>query len=494
MTGKRGMGIMANTIFSVADLFCGAGGESTGIVEAARAAGHEIDLLAVNHWDLAIETHTRNHPDARHLCESIQSIDPVQAVPRGRLQLLWASPECTHHSNARGGRPKSDQSRASAWLILKWLQELYVEHVIIENVPEFVNWGPLDAAGRTLKKRRGELFAAFLNALRALGYRVDWRVLNAADYGAPTTRRRFFLQARRVKGAIRWPEPTHAEKTIDDGLFADTRKRWVPAREIIDWDVPGKSIFNRKKPLADATLARIECGIRKYWGAWAEPFLVILRGTGTARRVDVPLPAVTAGGQHLGLVEPMFIPQHGGGTVKPVSRPLSTVATAGSISLVEPFIAILRGQSKTRGIDMPLPTVSCGGIHAGVIEPIITQSEHANRVRSGAEPMPTITTSSRGFGVARPFLVQYYGNGDARSVDVPLDTVTCRDRFGLVSPDAVELDIRFRMLLPHELAAAQGFPADYWFAGNKSDQVKQIGNAVPCPVARALTECVVRAA
>lgn len=451
--------------FSVADLFCGSGGESAGIIESVQRAGREIDLLAVNHWELAIETHSRNYPNARHYCEPVQNVDPARAVPRGRLNLLWASPECTHHSNARGGRPRTDQKRASAWLILKWLQELYVEHVIIENVPEFVQWGPLDARGRLLKNRRGETFQAWINAIRSLGYRVDWRILNAADYGTPTTRRRLFIQARRKNGRIRWPEPTHTRRPQTDGLFGDNRKPWVPARDVIDWSIPGQSIHHRQKPLAEATLSRIEAGIRRYWGEWAEPFLVVLRGTGSVRDVHQPCPALTAGGQHLGLVRP--------------------------------FITQSEQNGRVHSIDRPLPTVTCSSRGYGLIEPFILATGHnstpESRIRGISQPLSTVVTKAEHCMVS-PFLVQYYGNGGARSIDVPLDTVTTKDRFGLVEGNTYTLDIRFRMLLPHELAAAQGFPVDYSFAGNRSDQVRQIGNAVCAPVARALTDCVVDAA
>ena len=235
------------------DLFCGAGGESTGLRNAARALGLDLELLAVNHWDLAISTHSMNHPEARHLCESIQSIDPLEAIPSGRVNLLWASPECTHHSIARGGRPRSDQSLASAWLILKWLSELYVERVIIENVKEFADWGPLGADGKPLKSKKGESFRAFLSSLKALGYRVDYRILCAADYGDPTTRRRLFIQAVRGNRPITWPEVSHTESP---DLFGSSP--WKPAREIIDWSIPGSSLFDRKKPLAPATMARID--------------------------------------------------------------------------------------------------------------------------------------------------------------------------------------------------------------------------------------------
>ena len=404
------------TIYA-ADLFAGAGGETTGLLKAADALNFNVDLLAINHWERAIETHAKNHPFARHYCDPIQNVDPVKAVPGGRLDLLWASPECTHHSNARGGRPKNDQSRATAWLILKWLQELYVDRVIIENVPEFTTWGPLGANGKSLKSGKGKIFEAYINSIKALGYRVDWRVLVAADYGDPTTRKRLFIQAVRGKKKIVWPMPTHS-KTID--MF--TSKKWVPAKDIIDWNIPGKSIFTRKKPLAENTLKRIEAGILKYWGEYAEPFLVILRGQSTVRSINLPLPTVTGSGAHYGLIEPFIL------------------ATGHAKSI------------RNRSLSEPLSTV-------------VTKAEHC---------------------LVEPFLVKYYGQSLAHSIDLPLDTVTTKDRYALIEGDSFEFDIRFRMLLPHELAAAQGFPKEYWFSGNRSDQVKQIGNAVPCGLAREL--------
>jgi len=446
------------------DLFCGAGGESTGMSLAVKSLNYKIDLLAINHWDVAIETHSKNHPEARHMCESIQSIDPLKAIPGGRLDLLWASPECTHHSNARGGRPRSDQSRASAWLVLKWLSDLYVDRVIIENVPEFTSWGPLGADGRPMPSKKGETFQAFISALKSLGYRVDWRILCAADYGDPTTRRRMFLQAVRGKNRISWPEMSHSD-TAD--LFNSSP--WRPAREIIDWSIPGESIFSRKKPLAPATMARIEAGIQKFWGEWAEPFLILMWGTGkgqipsTALSLDRPVPTLTAGGGHIGLVEPFLVRYNGGvNRFSRVEAPVGTLDTSNRYGLVEPFILASghRSSIRVRDINEPLSTV-------------VTKAEHC---------------------VVEPFLIKYYGSGDAQPVRVPLGTVTTKDRFGLVSARDCGLDITFRMLQPHELAAAQGFPRGYWFAGTKTDQVKQIGNAVPVNTAKALCESILRSA
>ena len=291
------------------DLFCGAGGTSTGLIRACEALGYGVDLLAVNHWSVAIDTHARNHPGVRHVCANVDAVDPRRAVPGGRLDLLVASPECTHHSNARGGRPVSDQQRASAWHVLRWAEALHVDHVLIENVPEFQTWGPIGANGRPLKSKRGETYRAFLGALGSLGYRVEARVLNAADYGDPTTRRRLFIMARRGNRRPVWPAPTHSRDGKD--LFG-MQPRWRPARDIIDWSIAGRSIFQRKKALAAATLRRIEAGLRRFGGPALEPFLVVLRNHSVGRSLDDPAPTVTTSGAHLALCQPFVLPQQSG--------------------------------------------------------------------------------------------------------------------------------------------------------------------------------------
>lgn len=435
------------------DLFAGAGGTSTGLALAAGELGAALDLAAVNHWETAVETHSRNHPGARHYCAAIDSLDP-RRVAGGRVDLLVASPECTHHSNARGGKPISDQSRASAWCVVRWAEALQPRFVLVENVREFQTWGPLDVRGRPMKSRTGETFEAWLGALRSLGYRTSVRVLNCADFGDATTRRRLFVLAWRGRSATApWPMESHAEDGSAD-LFG-ARARWRAAREIIDWTLDGQSIFRRKRPLAEATLARIIEGLRRFGGAAAEPFLVVLRNHGAAARLDAPLPTITAGGTHLGLVEPFVLQQQSGGVPRAVRDPLPTLATKGAVSLIEPFLVPRYGERpgqrpRTHAIDKPAPTIPC-----------------------------TVQV-----GLAQPFLVRYQGTGGPESIEAPVSTITTRDRLGLVEP--VELDIRFRMLAPHELAAAMSFPTDYDFAGTRTDVIRQIGNAVPVSTARAL--------
>ena len=213
--------------FQIGDMFCGAGGSTTGIQQAIDAMGCRAKIWAFNHWNIAIDTHSSNYADVNHICASVENLDPTTIFPKRELDLLWASPACTHHSVARGGRPKCEQQRAPAWIILHWLENLNVKRVIIENVPEFRNWGPLDNEGRIIRESKGLTFQAFITGIKSLGYSVDYRVLNAADYGDPTVRKRLFIQA--IKGAgreITWPNITHVSKQDEVNL-----PQWIPARE-----------------------------------------------------------------------------------------------------------------------------------------------------------------------------------------------------------------------------------------------------------------------
>lgn len=506
-------------IIRAADLFCGAGGASNGLARAADRMGRSLDLVAVNHWPMAVDTHTRNHPGARHLCEDLETVNPRKAVPGGHLDLLMAGPECTHHSTARGGKPVNDQSRASAWCILRWASTLTIDRILIENVREFMSWGPIGSNGRPLKSRRGETFQAFLEGLRSLGYRFDHRILNAADHGDPTTRERLFIQAVRGRRPIVWPEPTHTKGGGAD-MFG-TRKPWRPAREVIDWSIPGESIFTRKRPLSPNTLARIAAGLRKFGGLAAEPFLVLLNSTNpkrlpsTAMDIDRPVPTITGSG-HIGLCEPFIVPFRGerdGETPRTHSldEPMPTVTTIRGHGLVEPFIlppeGIYRGNAP-RSVDDPLQTITAGRGGGQLVEPFVISMEHSEKraaepfvvptnhgaSKGGSQraypidrPMPTITTVDA-WGLIEPFITKYHGNVSAVPVSDPLPTIDCKDRFGLVeiNGQAAQLDIRFRMLQPHELAAAHSFPPDYQFAGNREQRVKQIGNSWPNALSEAL--------
>lgn len=363
------------SVLNIADLFCGAGGTSTGVIQAATRLGYSPRLTAVNHWQRAVDTHTANHPEARHLCASVDSLNPRHLFAEGELDVLWASPECTHHSRARGGKPMLDQSRATAWCVTRWADALRPACIMVENVPEFEEWGPLDDAGKPIPGQAGRTFFAWVETLRAIGYTVDWRKLSAADFGDPTTRTRLFVQAVRGGRRIVWPDATHTEQA---DLFG--RPRWRSAESaVIDWSLPAPLISDRKRPLAPRTMARIKEGLARYGGSF------------------------------------------------------------------------------------------------------IVAMEHGGRTIDAAQPLPTITCAKGG---AFALVVEYYGKGVARPVTEPLPTVTCNDRFGLIQFDS--RGVGFRMLQPHELAAAQGFPPTYKFTGTKRDITRQIGNAVPCGFARAL--------
>lgn len=483
-----------------ADLFCGAGGTSTGLGQAAERLGRSLELVAVNHWERAVETHAKNHPSAAHFCQSLADLDPKKAVPGGKLDLLVASPECTHHSVARGGKPINDQSRASAWCVLRWCTALRVDRVLIENVPEFQTWGPIGATtNRPIKRRKGETFRAFVDALRSLGYAVDWRVLNAADFGGATTRKRLFLQAVRGRARIEWPNPTHAANPTP-GLLGDRRK-WRAAREVIDWSLPGESIFGRKRPLSENTLKRIAAGLKKFGGAAAEPFLVLLNGGGRQG----------AGGvkslQEHAVVEPFIVPTNYGERegqsprCHDINKPMPTVVASGQThGLVQPFITRVSNggdyNCRSKDLNTPLGTITTANNFA-LVEPFILPHRQFDNmsVDDIDAPMRTITATNGGSNaLVVAVIVPYYANGQAGSVGEPLRTVTTRDRFGVVIPDGCQLDIRFRMLQPHELAAAMGFPANYKITGNRAEQVRQIGNAVEVNQARELCHQMLEAA
>lgn len=259
----------------VADLFCGAGGSSTGAKRALSELGYRMNLVCVNHWDTAIDTHTKNHPEARHYCADVSAVRPHIAVPEGRLDLLMASPTCTFHSRARGGKPVSDQQRMDPWHIIGWLTELKVDRLLVENVPEFVKWGPVSPrTGKPIKSKEGEYFDRWVETICNLGGRFDHRFLNCADYGDATTRERWFGQARFDRVKITWPEASHAKRGKVIDLFAAGRKPWRAAREIIDWNVRGRSIFNRPIPLSPRTLERILAGAIKL--RWPELYIVAI--------------------------------------------------------------------------------------------------------------------------------------------------------------------------------------------------------------------------
>ena len=502
-----------NDRFRFVDLFCGGGGSITGAINALNNAGVRYEGRGFNHWDIAIRTIQLNHPeiipDFSRACTPIEAVIPDEIFPDDprRIDVIWASPSCTHHSVAAGGIPRSNQLRSQPEHIIPYLRLTKCRRLYIENVKELRSWGPLldddtrikgklYKAGQPDPRKAGKYFDLLMQEIRASGYKVDMQIMNAADYGAATSRERLIVQAvRRSSGEkILWPEPTHS-RTPD--LFGC--KPWRSAAEIIDWTIPGESIFDRKKPLCEKTLRRIEAGIKKYWGAWAEPFLVILRGTNddqianSAVPLTAPLPAITTSGAHFALIQPVFVDQsHPGEERSDASRcktgPLGTITTVNNWSVVSPFITRYNGgDNRNHDASEPLPVIDTSNRY-GVISPLFVPQHGGGTVQPCEAPLSTIATTGS-IGVVTPFLVEYYGNGETRNpLSEPLATITTHDRFGLIEgriltlPDGqkYKLDITHRMLTAKELAAATGFPAGYRFFGGDTAAKKQIGNAV-CP-------------
>lgn len=444
----------------IVDNFAGGGGASTGI---ELAVGRSVDI-AINHDAVALSMHEVNHPQTRHYCESVWDIDPRTVTDGRPVGLAWFSPDCRHFSKAKGGAPVSPRVRGLAWVVLRWIGTVRPRVVMLENVEEFVTWGPLvrDASGdmRPCPKRKGQTFNAFLNAIRRHGYQVETRELRACDFGAPTIRKRLFLIARCDGLPIVWPEPTHGL-----GLLP-----YRTAAEVIDWSLPCASIFERRRPLAGNTLRRIAEGLRRYVIDAPDPFIVEIANYGSkprANSIHDPLRTITANpkGGSFALVA-AFLAKHYTGVVGADLRiPAPTVTTVDHSALVTSHLVKLKGTCRDgQSLREPLHTVQAGGNH---------------------------------YGEVRAFLLKYYSEGGQwQSLREPLHTVPTKDRLGLVlvhgEPYRI-VDIGMRMLEPHELFAAQGFPADYIFNrdahGNritKAQQVAKCGNSVCPPLAAAL--------
>ena len=424
------------------DLFAGGGGASTGI---ELATGRHVDI-AINHDPAAIAMHKVNHPHTKHYLENVWEVDPREATQGRPVGLMWASPDCKHFSKAKGGKPVDKNIRGLAWVIVKWAKLVRPKVIIMENVEEFKTWGPL-IDNRPDPKRKGETFGQFVKALKRFGYQVDWRELRACDYGAPTIRKRLFLIARCDGEKIVWPEPTHGDPDTLE-VRAGLLEPWHTAADIIDWTLDCPSIFERKRPLAENTMKRIAKGIQKFVVENPNPFIV----NNTA---------------------PFLMQYHSykgdGARGQVMDRPLLTQDTSNRYALVTSHIIKLRGTKNGGNIghktDEPLHTISAGGTHLGEV---------------------------------RAFLMAYYGTSVGSDLREPMRTVTTKDRFGLITvhgKDYQIADIGMRMLQPHELFAAQGFPADYVIDKDetgkkftKKDQVAKCGNSVCPPIAEALVK------
>ena len=515
-------------IFTV-DLFCGAGGASTGLQEALKRKQMKHKGLAINHWAVAVDTMKRNHPDIDTKQMSIEEAVPADLVPGGEVDLLWASPSCTHHSRAKGGKPRSNQLRAQPELVLTWLDQLFVRRVIIENVPEFVEWGPLNKNGKPIKRLKGACFQTWVKAIEARNYTVEWRIVNCADYGDATSRRRFFLKAvRKGCGKIHWPEPTHAENPQPD-LFRTELKKWRGVHECVDLNDTGRSIFNREKPLAQNTLRRILVGLRKFNGldfqmdmlgsncgdenrvkllsaplptqqaggnrsAVVRPFVVRLNNNCDVEDVDSPLSTVTTSGAHHMICQPLVVDFTRNGKAKPANEPIGSQHCNDRFGIVTPYLITEQTNNAPRGIDKPLRAQTT--VRKDYLcTPLVMGQQACAAAKPIDKPCPTIATGGA-VRVITPLILDMSrpgGNdsGHIRPANKPIQTLTTCDNVQGVFPmleDGRLIDIHIRMLKPSELAKAHSFPDDYLLTGNRSEQVKQIGNSVPVMTACAMCE------
>ena len=501
----------------IVDNFAGGGGASTGI---EIATGISVDI-AINHDPEAIKMHKANHPSTKHYCESVWDVDPVEACKGHPVGLAWFSPDCKHFSKAKGGKPKDKNIRGLAWVALRWAGKVRPRVIMLENVEEFKTWGPLNRSHRPIKAKQGVTFRKFVRQLKELGYAVEFRELVAADYGAPTMRKRFFMIARCDGKPIVWPEPTHGPAD-SEAVKAGLLKPYVGAYTQLDFSLPCPSIFDTAeeikekygiravRPLAPKTMERIARGLKKFVIDNAEPFIVPIgygERKGQEPRVhDIknPLPTIVSSGKHY-LCAPALIQYHSETSKdevrgQEITEPIMTVDGSNRYGLVTSFIQKYYGgnyQGNGSDVKEPLHTITTLERNSLCAVNLIQMNNHCDG-RDVREPIPTITAGDGHFGEVRAFLIKYYGQGTGQDIKEPLDTVTAQDRFGLVTVNGVDyqiVDIGLRMLEPRELYGCQGFPDDYIidhdYTGKeypRSEQVRRCGNAVCPPIPAALVK------
>ena len=439
----------------IVDNFAGGGGASTGIEDATGCC---VDI-AINHDPEAIKMHKANHPYTEHYCEDVWQVDPVKACKGYPVGLAWFSPDCKHFSKAKGGKPKDKFIRGLAWVACRWAGLVRPRVIMLENVEEFKTWGPLNRGHHPIKSKQGKTFEKFVQQLMDLGYEVQFKELVAADYGAPTMRKRFFMIARCDGKPIVWPKPTHGPADSAE-VKAGLIKSYVGAYTQLDFSLPCPSIFDtseeiKKKygiravrPLARKTMDRIARGVKKFVLDNPDPFVI------EDESEDIKMP--------------IMIQYHSETTKDEV-----------------------RGQ----GIENPIMTVDSSNRY-GLVTSFISKFYKSGTGQDIREPLHTITAGDGHFGEVRAFLTKYYGSGTGQEIKEPLDTITAQDRFGLVTIYGTEyqiVDIGLRMLEPRELYGCQGFPEDYIidhdYTGKiypRAEQVKRCGNAVCPPIPAAM--------
>lgn len=531
----------------VVDLFAGGGGASVGI---EMALGRQVDI-AVNHDAAAVSLHEANHPQTKHHTCDVFEVDPREVTQGRPVGLLWASPDCTYHSKARGAKPirhKHRKRRALAWVVTRWAGQVRPRVIMLENVEEFADWGPLVGPPDQLRpcpRRRGRTFRTWRRSLERLGYHVEKRELRACDYGAPTIRKRLFVIARCDGRPIVWPEKTHGP---------GRKHPYRTAASCIDWSIPMCSIFATReesrawgklhgqaapvRPLAEATMRRVARGVKRYVIDNPKPYIVGVggrQGQSPERPLDAPMQTITAKADSA-VVAPVIVPNNTNNAPHSADRPVPTITGGGRNILVAPYLVPRYGERegqepRTRSVEEPSPVIVPSGNGASLVAafmakhftgvdgaplteptPTVTTIDHNALVAAHIQrdfgtstgsaadtPIGTITSVFGGHaGLVASFLAKYYGTGDGDELSNPTPTITTKDRFGLVTVTVrgepyYIADIAMRMLQPRELYNAQGFPRSYIIDRGadgrkltKTEQVRMVGNSVCPPIAAAL--------
>jgi len=470
----------------IIDSFAGGGGASTGI---EMAFGRSPDI-AINHDAQALAMHEANHPDTEHFVSDIWAVNPIEATRGQPVAFAWFSPDCKHFSKAKGSKPVKRHIRDLAWVVIKWARLVRPAVIALENVEEFRDWGPLGTDKKPCPRRKGQTFRHWVEALRRIGYEVDWWELRACDYGAPTIRKRLVLVARCDGGPITKPEPTHG-RPDDPRVIAGDLQPHRTAAEIIDWSIPCPSIFltsddarelrqshgiQIKRPLAENTMRRIAQGVVRYVLEDPDPFLVVCNHSGDSFRgqdFGAPMATITANRDAHGLVMPYFVPRYGERDgqeprTRKVTDPLPVIVpTANGASLIAPFLAQHNTGVVGHDARTPVSTIVQRATTQAVVAPHLVSLKGSDRRMQPVDaPAPTICAGGGHAAAVAAFLVKYYGTDQRGSITDPAATVTTRDRFGLVTVSIageqwILADIGMRMLTTRELFRAQGFRDSY---------------------------------
>lgn len=512
------------------DLFCGAGGTSTG-VSTARLDGEECAkvVACVNHDANAIASHASNHPDAMHFTEDIRTLDLTPLVGHLKecraenpeaLTVLWASLECTNFSRAKGGQPRDADSRTLAEHLFRYIEEIKPDYIQIENVEEFMSWGEVDENGKPVSMDKGKSYLRWVRNVERYGYNFEHRILNAADYGAYTSRKRFFGIFARKGLPIIFPEATHS-KNAEKSLFDDMQK-WRPVREVLDFENEGESIFGRKKPLSEKTLERIYAGLIKYVAGGKEAFMIkynsVNKKTGKycPPSLDDPCPTVACQNR-LALAKVSFLSKQYSGC--PYNKNMSVDSPAGTITTIDhhAFVSVQYGNGYNIPLNSPAPTLTTKD-KLSIVKPCFLDNQYGNGKPTSVESVSGCLTTNpkQNLVTCDRFLMNPQFGSVGSSIENPCFTLIARmDKrppyliitetggveiqiFADDSPMTVKIkefmalycvvDIKMRMLTVVELLLIQGFPKDYILIGTQAEQKKYIGNAVEVTIARKLCE------